>query len=157
VDAAQLFEAHGPAIYRRCRALLGDDDAAHDAVQEVFMRTISRAETFRGDSPPLLWLYAIATTHCLQQLRNERRRLRKIAEISPEQSATSGIDDRLLWEVILDLADPETRRIALLRHVDGHTLEEVAELVGLSRKTVAKKLDLFARQAKDVLAAGSSS
>ena len=157
MDAAQLLQAHGPAIFRRCRALLGSDDAAHDAVQEVFMRTISKADTFRGHSSTLDWLYAIATTYCLQQLRNERRRAHKIAAMAPEPSTLPGSDDRLLWEAILEQNDPDTQRIALLRHVDGHTLEEVAEIVGLSRKTVAKKLDDFARLARKALVVGGGS
>src|SRR5262249_19524631 len=141
-----------PAIFRRCRTLLGSDDAAHDAVQEVFMRSLDRGATFRGDSAPFSWLYAIATTYCLQQLRNARARGDKVARLPGESSLASNSDERLLWEAILDQLDPSTQRIAFLRHVDGMTLEEVAEVVGLTRKTVAKKLAAFVTTAKLALA-----
>ena len=35
---AELYEKHGPAVYARCRYLLHDDDAAKDALQEVFAK-----------------------------------------------------------------------------------------------------------------------
>ena len=152
MDVAELFAAYGPAVFRRCRALLGSDDAAHDAVQEVFMRSLDRAATFRGDAAPFSWLYAIATTYCLQQLRNARARGEKLAHLPIETSSVPGSDDRLLWEAILSQVDPATQRIAFLRHVDGLTLEEVAEVVGLTRKTVSKKLQAFALAARLALA-----
>jgi RNA polymerase sigma-70 factor (ECF subfamily) len=154
VDVAELFATYGPAIFRRCRALLGSDDAAHDAVQEVFMRSLDRAATFRGDAAPFSWLYAIATTHCLQQLRNARSHGEKLAQLPTESQHGSGSDERLLWEAILSQLDPSTQRIAFLRHVDGMTLEEVAEVVGLTRKTVAKKLAAFAAIARLALTEG---
>ncbi len=144
---------HGPAIFRRCRQLLGDDDAAHDAVQEVFLRMLGRGPSFRGGSSPLTWLYAVATNHCLQQLRNARLRERKLGALADPNPAWSGAgaEDRLLWQAILGEQDESTQRVALLRHVDGFTLEEVAQLVGLSRKTVARKLDRFAASAQHKL------
>jgi DNA-directed RNA polymerase specialized sigma24 family protein len=77
--------------------------------------------------------------------------MQKLASLAATGAERPDSDERLLWEAILDQVDAETQRIALLRHVDGFTLEEVAELVGLSRKTVAKKLEQFAANARVAL------
>jgi RNA polymerase sigma-70 factor (ECF subfamily) len=152
VDAAELFEAYGPALFRRCQQLLGSDEAADDAVQEVFLRTLEKAAGFRGDSSPLTWLYAIATTHCLQQLRNARTRARKLALLESPRVDPATPEERILWLRLLEQLDPKVQLVALLRHVDEMTLEEVAEVVGLSRKTVARRLAAFEEAARGSLA-----
>jgi RNA polymerase sigma-70 factor, ECF subfamily len=147
-DAAALFRRYGPAIHRRCVGLLRDPEAARDAVQEVFLRAHAHAGRFRGDAAPFTWLYRIATTHCLQQLRNRRRREAKLESLAPPEPPKSDLDARIDLLRLFAEEDEDTLAIAHLRWIDGLTLEEVAEVVGLSRKTVAKRLDdLRARSA----------
>jgi RNA polymerase sigma-70 factor (ECF subfamily) len=88
----ELFERYGAMVYRRCAAILRSDEAARDAVQEVFLRVIERRRQFRGDSAPGTWLYAIATLHCLQQLRDHAGRSAKLAQLAeqpPDKPARS--------------------------------------------------------------------
>lgn len=147
-DPAALFERHGAAIFRRCLAILADTQAAEDTTQEVFMRALTHRERFRGDSTPFTWLYRVATTACLQQLRNSQRRAEKLrgiqaaarAEIEPDPS------QRLDLERVLAEEDEQTLAIAYLRFVDELTMEEVAEIVGLSRKTVQKRIEALRRR-----------
>jgi RNA polymerase sigma-70 factor (ECF subfamily) len=149
-----LFERYGAVVYRRCLALLRDPEAAQDAVQEVFVRAMTGADRFRGDASPLTWLYRIATTYCLQQLRNRKRREAKLETLAPApgggEPAAPGAHplDVLALLRVLETLEPATQEIAVLRHVDQMTLEEIAETVGLSRKTVHKRLLEFQRSAE---------
>src|SRR5438270_2737776 len=70
LDSGELFERYHRAVYRRCLAILHNADDASDAVQDVFEKAISGLGRFRLHAAPLTWLYAIATRHCLQVLRN---------------------------------------------------------------------------------------
>src|SRR4051812_19762065 len=70
LDVGELFERYHGVVYRRCLALLRQPDDAAEAVQEVFERAVSGLGRFRLRAAPLTWLYAIATRHCLQLLRN---------------------------------------------------------------------------------------
>ena len=142
-DPVALFERHGSAIYRRCLAILADAQAAEDATQEVFMRALTHRERFRGDSTPFTWLYRVATTACLQQLRNNQRRAEKIRGIQASARTVVEPDpsQRMDLSRVLAEEDEQTLAIAYLRFVDELTLEEVAEIVGLSRKTVQKRID----------------
>jgi RNA polymerase sigma-70 factor (ECF subfamily) len=143
--ALGLFERHGAMVYRRCRQLMGSDDAAKDAVQEVFLRVVQRRAQFRGDASPVTWLYAIATLHCLQQLRNQRRRGERAAVEAeePEPSLAPTLDERLSVEAVLALEDEQVRAMVVLRYVDQLELEEIAQALGCSRKTVTRKLQRF--------------
>jgi RNA polymerase sigma-70 factor (ECF subfamily) len=152
-SAAQLFERHGATVYRRCLALLRHEEQARDAVQEVWVRVVAQLGRFRGDSSPLTWLYSVATLHCLQQLRNHRRQAEKLTALPVEEPAAVVLEDRLTVAALLEGAEPELQQIVVLRLVDGMTAEEVAEVTGLSRKTVTRRLQAFLDEARARLGA----
>jgi RNA polymerase sigma-70 factor (ECF subfamily) len=149
-SAALLFERHGAAVYRRCLALLRHDELARDAVQEVFVRVVAQLGRFRGQSSALTWLYSVATLHCLQQLRNHRRRDGKLAglQAAGEPPPSPAVEDRLTVAALLEGAEPALQQIVVLRLIDGMTADEVAEVTGLSRKTVTRKLQGFIAAAR---------
>jgi RNA polymerase sigma-70 factor (ECF subfamily) len=150
---AELFERYGAMVYRRCRAILGDD-SARDAVQEVFMRVVEKRQLFRGDSSPSTWLYTIATLHCLQRLRDHHGHAAKLQQLAavPELSGASP-EDRLTLVRLLAQQPEEVRLMVYLRYADGATMEEVAEIVGYSRKTVSQRLQEFLASAQERLLA----
>ena len=59
--------------------------------------------------------------------------------------------DRQAVLQVLGRMDPTTQALAVHHYVDGMKMEEVAELVGLSRKTVGKKLEAFRVKARRIL------
>jgi RNA polymerase sigma-70 factor, ECF subfamily len=153
-STAALFERHGAAVYRRCRAVLGDEASARDAVQEVFLRAHAQRASFRGASSPFTWLYSIATTYCLQQLRNAKLRAKKLEALGREEPlAGPPPDERLRAMALLDGFPLDVQEVAYLRHVDGLDLEEVAALTGVSTKTVSRKLHQFADGSREAAAA----
>ncbi len=158
LSAAQLFDRYGDVVFRRCRQLLKSESAANDAVQEVFLRVLTRGDSFRGDASPLTWLYAIATTHCLQQLRNAERRQAKLDALFAGTSAdpTLALENRLAALQLLEESDPEVQQMACLRYVDGLTAEEIARVVGRSRRTVTDKLQRFLQRARARLNGGAT-
>jgi RNA polymerase sigma-70 factor (ECF subfamily) len=149
-SAAALFERHGAMVYRRCLAILRDQDLARDAVQEVFARVVAQLGRFRGQASALTWIYSVATLYCLQQLRNNRRQAQKLVALGAEQegAAEARLEDRITVAALLEQAEPELQQIVVLRLVDGMTAEEVAEVTGLSRKTVTRRLQGFISEAR---------
>src|SRR5690349_22871140 len=60
-------------VLRRCRRLLGDDQAARDAMHDVFVQVLSRQEQLNDQAPSSL-LFRIATNVCLNRIRSRKRR-----------------------------------------------------------------------------------
>lgn len=146
IDTAQLYEAHGPMVLRRCRRLLRDDGKALDAMHDVFVEILRRERTL-DDTAPAGLLLRTATNVCLNKLRSERRHpedreeelLFAIAthtEESPESRALA----RHVLDRLFRTAPASSRMMAVLHYVDGLTLEEVADEVGLSVSGVRKRL-----------------
>lgn len=146
IDVAQLYQAHGPMVLRRCRRLLRDEGKALDAMHDVFVEILRRQDQL-DDRAPAALLLKTATNVCLNRLRRERRRpedreeelLFAIAngeEDSPESRALA----RRMLARLFHSVPASSRLIAVLHYVDRLTLDEVASEVGLSVSGVRKRL-----------------
>ena len=141
-----VYRRWGGQIYRRCLKLLGDAAAAEDATQEVFVRLMRHAGRLSPDGGYLAWIYRVATNYCLNVLRDGARlEVREPAAFIEEgqENVVAQLGARQLSAQLLRRFDEETRTIAVLSLVDGLGRDEVAEVMGLSRKTVGKKLARF--------------
>ena len=139
-DIGELFERYHGVVYRRCEALLRDPHDAEEAVQEVFVAAISGLGRFRLRSAPLTWLYAVATRHCLQRLRNQGSQALKRALLVEEEAVEQDLAGRAdVDKALAALSLPELELVTLA-YRDGLTQEEIAKVTRQSRKTVGKKL-----------------
>jgi len=144
--AARLYREFGPAVYRRCLRLLHDREAAQDATQEVFMRLVrnmARLEE-RGDALP--WIYRVTTNHCLNVLRNRGRRGEEALSTNleaDERSAAEVLPERRLAHELLHRSDRSTQAVVVGVFVDGMEREEIAAALGISKRTVSRRLERF--------------
>ncbi|MEA2700760.1 MAG: hypothetical protein QOI66_5031 [Myxococcales bacterium] len=144
-------------IYARCRRLLIDEGAAEDATQETFMRVYRHIEQAPDVHEALTWIYRIATNCCLNEIR--ARRLRpEPRETLPEPGLSGGgvtfenrFVDQDLVRRLIGRAGSKLQGPAWLYHVDGLEQEDVARVLGLSRRTVAARLKAFAANARKFL------
>jgi RNA polymerase sigma-70 factor (ECF subfamily) len=141
-------------VYRRCLRLLRDGDAAADATQEVFVQLVRNMKALEDRATVLPWIYRVATNHCLNALRDARRRGTNAREEDPPEVVIGGADGlpgRQLAQRVLSHFDTETQAIAVGVLVDGMGHEEVAGVLGISRRTVHRKLANFLDRAKRLI------
>ena len=145
IDVESCYRRYGPMVLRRCRGLLGDEERAVDAMQDVFVQLLTHEARLRDAGLSSL-LYRIATNVCLNRLRSRRRRpetpdvdlVERIAALGPDADGRAharGVLGRLFGR-----ERESTRVIAVLHLVDGMTLQEVADEVGMSVSGVRKRL-----------------
>lgn len=145
LDIEQAYAQYGPMVLRRCRRLLRDEHDAADAMQEVFVRLVAARERLDDQALSSL-LYRIATQVSLNRLRTARRRpedpddalLLSIATRTSDAEARSIA--RNLLDRIFGREPASTGAIAVMHLLDGMTLQEVADEVGLSVSGVRKRL-----------------
>jgi RNA polymerase sigma-70 factor (ECF subfamily) len=139
-----LYRTYGPAVYRRARTILGDDQAARDALQEVFVRALKAGAQFRDEASPTTWLYRVTTNYCLNQVRDAARRAQLLAAQGPRvEGATGTFDDRLVIARMLAAMPDELQEIAVYYYVDHMNQDEIAAIVGVSRRTIGNRLEAF--------------
>ena len=146
IDVEAFYRRYGPMVLRRCRRLLGDDEKAWDAMQDVFVQLL-RYEASLDDVAPSSLLFRIATNICLNRLRSQSRRredqsdtlIDEIARVADDEPRSAA---RLFLARLFGpaLEDTSTAAMAVMHWVDGMTHEEVAHEVGLSVSGVRKRL-----------------
>lgn len=146
INIKEYYTRYGPMVLRRCRQLLRDEEKALDAMQEVFTKLMINQKRLKGIYPSSL-LFRISTNVCLNMIREQRSH--RSIDISNEdlliQLASYDMgEDRLILRDLLDRLfrkeKQSTREIATLHFVDGMTLQEVADEVGLSLSGVRKRI-----------------
>jgi RNA polymerase sigma-70 factor (ECF subfamily) len=143
-DVEQLYLRHSRAVYRRARQLLGEDEAAHDATQEVFMRVLRAGGTVPADPTPTAWLYRVTTNLCLNRLRDRNRRATILAsQAAPEEAVRPSGETRALVADILRRVPEELQEVALYFFLDELTYDEIARVLKISRRTVGNRLEAF--------------
>jgi len=141
-DLEQLYAEHGRALRAHCARMLGDWASAEDATQEVFLRVRRCGGKLPDPSEARPWLFRIATNHCLNELRSRGVRARTppqivaMTTINLEDSMAARNDARRFLERL----PPRARAVAWLTYVDGMLQQEVAETLGVSRRTVVNYL-----------------
>jgi RNA polymerase sigma-70 factor (ECF subfamily) len=139
---SQLYRRHGAAIFARCRRLLRDDSAAEDAAQEVFCRVHRHLASVPDPSDALPWLFRVASNYCLNQLRDGRRR-RQVPLFEEFPAPPSDLAEQTHARRLIAHVPEKLRAVAWLHHVEGHDQQAVADLVGVSRRTVLNRLADF--------------
>ncbi len=143
-----LYARFGPAIYARCRRLLKDPVAAEDATQDVFMKVLKHIESAPSENAVLPWIHRITTNHCLNVIRDARRHAEPVEEV-PEQVSDDFEDSVVTKDFadrVLASAPDELKAPAVLYHGRGMDQSKIAEVLGVSRRTVLYRLAEFTRR-----------
>ena len=144
-DFSELYQKYGPMVLRRCRAILKDEEKALDAMQDVFLRILESKGKIKNACASLF--YVTATRVCLNKIKSDKLRsgpdFEKIAQFMADdfsETEKEKIDAALAIEKIFEKRDHKDSLIATLHFVDGLTLEETAEEIGMSVSGVRKRI-----------------
>lgn len=147
-----LVKRYTDRVFRLASAIVGDAAAADDAVQETFFRAYVGLASFSRRSQFRTWLYRIALNEAYRTRRSRTHlRERPFSQLGDESmrpvleraAETPEEPDDGSRRRVLDLLDAlprEYREAMLLRHVDGLSYREIAEVLGTSAGTVGSWL-----------------
>jgi RNA polymerase sigma-70 factor, ECF subfamily len=157
--AHREFESHlaecGPLAYRVAQGVLRNAADAEDVAQEALLRAYQKFDRLRDVTRFRAWLVRITFRLALDRWRSAKRRGLREAEWalperhpappSTEELAASSVFQSHLEKALEELPE-RFRLVLLLAAIEGYTLEEVAEILGIPLGTVKSRL-FFARKA----------
>ena len=141
-DTLALYRNYGPALVRKAERILLSPDDASDIVQGLFVELMQRPKK-NADLP---YLYRAVTNRSLNLLRdrNNRERLLERQQVALRGPVRTRLDDRMVdLDLLIQLTealDQRTLEVVVCCFVDDMSQEEAAELLGVSRKTIGKRL-----------------
>lgn len=144
-----LFKRHARTVNGLAYRLLGRDEEVDDLVQEAFLAALRSLDRLENPQAFAAWLCSILVRTAHKTLRRRamltRLGLRRSAPIDPDvvMSRSTPPDVRQELEAIygvLDRMRPEVRVALVLQRVEGLSVPEIAERMGLSISTVKRRL-----------------
>jgi len=153
-----LVERYQRPVYSLVRRLVGDPQRAEELAQDAFVKALRALDRYDPERRFASWLFKIAANTALDELR--RRRAAPIEEPLPEtataptspEAGAAASELRAHLEAALARLRPEYRAVVLLRHVEGRSQEEIAEILGVPVGTVKTHLHRARRQLQAYLA-----
>ncbi|MEK7830622.1 MAG: sigma-70 family RNA polymerase sigma factor [Acidobacteriota bacterium] len=160
----QLFELHKDRVWSIALHYIGDEAAARDITQQVFLKLFTAINQFRGEAGFSTWLYRMVANACLDEQRRRKRFLSldffKIGDGSggeinamDEQQAKqfeqgAAQENRHAHQELsaaiktaVKELKPKLRMAILLKYFEELSYEEMAAVLGCSTGTVASRLN----------------
>lgn len=142
-DLEALYRESLSEFRRVARAIVGEREAARDAVQEAFANAVRSRALFRGDGPLEAWLWrAVVRAAQMQRRASRSRQTQPLREAVPDTRANGhGHDpDESLRAAIAAL--PERQRLALFLHYYADlSYADIGQVLNVSPGTVGASLN----------------
>jgi RNA polymerase sigma-70 factor (ECF subfamily) len=164
----ELIRRHQQRVFAVAGGILRRHEDIEDVSQQVFIKAYFSLKRFDGRAAFSTWLYRITLNECWDLLRKKKvRPLLYESDLSEEQAKQvagaespdgAGPDIRQRLETqqqverLLDGMDERDKLMLMLKEVEGFSIEEIAEVLGLNANTV--KVRLFRARQRVVKTAG---
>jgi RNA polymerase sigma-70 factor, ECF subfamily len=145
-----LFERHKDRVYSVALYFFGGDEAtAADVTQQVFLKLFTRIGQFKGEAEFTTWLYRLTTNACVDEQRKRRRvqqfgegfELNEPRERRTQEESVARAEVKRSVEQAVAALKPKLRVVMLLKYFEEMSYEEIADVLGLSKGTVASRLN----------------
>ncbi|HEV3385952.1 MAG TPA: RNA polymerase sigma factor [Gemmata sp.] len=137
---------HGPMVYRVCRRVLRNEQDVEDAFQATFLVFVRKAGSIRKLKSLASWLHGVAYQVSLR-MRTSSQRQRDREVLVAERDETAVTDD-MSWKEVRSIVDEELTRLPeqmreplVLCYLEGLTQDEAATQLGLSIRTLQRRLE----------------
>lgn len=141
-----IIRRYEPGLLRYATRMLGSVDAAADAVAESLVRAYRHLAQCRDPEHLKSWLYRITGNRCRSHIGRRHTGDVSLDDAPPvaDPSDTWGALERgeqvALVERALAVLQPEKREAFVLKHVEGMSYEEMAEVTGARIPTLKMRV-----------------
>lgn len=163
----EVVDRYQTKVFSIIYGILRNHNDAEDIAQQVFAKIYFSIKNFDFRSSLLTWIYKITVNECYDYLRKKKvRKLvyesdfteeesQRMERSEPGSSRQPSLDTNLaqrdLVVKLLEKVSSEDRQLLLLKEVEGHSVEELAQMMGMNENTI--KVKLFRARQKLVKAA----
>lgn len=148
-----ILSSQLPMLYRGAYRLLGNEADAEDALQDALLAAYIHLDQFKGESRMSTWMTTIVHNRARMQMRTRRRRVlvpledqqtpdeqplcERLADHrpSPEHECSNSELRERLRRAHRQLS-PTLQRAFQLRDIDGLSIKEAAQILGVPTGTV---------------------
>ncbi|HXJ40703.1 MAG TPA: sigma-70 family RNA polymerase sigma factor [Bryobacteraceae bacterium] len=162
----EIVEHYQSKVFSIIHGIVRQRNDVEDIAQQVFTKVYFSIGNFDFRSSLITWIYKITVNECFDYLRKKKvRKLVYESDLSEDEARRVensepsvrqvGADVNLarrdyIFKLLTKVSDEE-RNLLMLKEVEGHSVEELAEMTGMNENTI--KVKLFRARQKLVKAA----
>lgn len=157
---AEIVDRYKNMVARTVKGMIGDNAAAEDVGQEVFIKLYYSLKHFRGESKLSTYIHRITVNLTLNEIKKSKRINSPTSEVDIESIKTSQIsgEDQIerneTKEVVdraLQMLEPKYRAVIVMRMLQGYDTKETAEALNLPVGTVLSRLSRAQERMRNIL------
>jgi RNA polymerase sigma-70 factor (ECF subfamily) len=143
---SRLVDLYDRRLLYFTRRILGETEGALDVLQSVWLNVHRKLGKLKAPVAFRVWLYRIAHDQAITELRRKSKRPVPIDDVESVQAVdeasidAAAFDNAELVHVALQDLSVDHRRVLTLRFLEDMSIEEIAEVVGLSSGTIKSRL-----------------
>ena len=163
----EIVERYQSKVFSIIHGIVRQRNDVEDIAQQVFAKVYFSIRNFDFRSSLITWIYKITVNECFDYLRKKKVRklvyesdlsedeVRRVENTEPAVDRQARADENLARRdyvlKLLTRVSEEERNLLMLKEVEGHSVEELAEMTGMNENTI--KVKLFRARQKLVKAA----
>jgi RNA polymerase sigma-70 factor (ECF subfamily) len=133
----QLFRSAYPSVLRTAYLVLHDRGRAEEVTQDAFLRLYERWSQVVSYEHPIAWVRTVAVRNAIRRAERERRQM--VMPFLADPGKRDRLPDVDLLNAVAALP-PRQRAVVALYYLEDRPVEEIAELMQVSRSTVKQHL-----------------
>lgn len=142
-DFEVVYEKYSNMLYRIALSELQSSHDASDAVQDVFVKYINASPRFHDENHERAWFIRVTVNRCRDMLRHSSLRnhisLEEIAELLPYEDKSMLETCERTMESLSNIPE-KYRAVLVLHYLEGFSVEEIADMMKLSKSAVKMRL-----------------
>ena len=137
----KIFLDRKKSLTRTAYSILRNEEDAHDVVQETYYEALKHNNDIREPQYLTTWVYRILINKCNKILKKGDLNV-KLAEnfLSSNSSIEQEVENKIYVEEILSRLSEGHRQIVVLKYIEGFSINEISEIVGIPAGTVKSRL-----------------
>lgn len=157
----ELYERYaGPLLGYFMRMMWKDREKAEDFVHDLFAKIIQKPEYFDPTRKFKTWVYSVANNMCKNEYKKQEVRKNTTSgldnhySISGSTNVLDEVQDVLFKERLeeqMQLLDPKHAEAFQLRHIEGLSIKEIAEMLEMNEGTVKSRVFYATKQISEGL------
>ena len=150
----ELYERYNTLVYRTALAIIRDERAAEDILQETFLRVYTYADRIDETVPLGPWLYRVTVNMAYSWTNRFKRWWHSLQDTldrlaQPGQCHPETVTEEHEWQQVLrqaiDALPSRHRVVIILYYLEGLSLKEISQVMDVPEGTVKSRLH-YARE-----------
>jgi RNA polymerase sigma factor (sigma-70 family) len=143
-----LYERYSDRVYRKCLSFSKDPMKAQDYTHDIFLRLVTKLNSFKEQAKFSTWLYSITYNFCTDQLRAERKMpsysldetyMNYAGGQDNDEAELAEMEARQLQQALTRM-NAEERSLLLMKYQDEASIRDIATVYDVTESAVKMRL-----------------